>query len=1508
MSNAGTSRNSSVLDRFHPLVAAWFREEVGDPTAVQQQAWPLIGSGGHALISAPTGTGKTLAAFLTAIDERLRGGTGRVLYISPLKALNYDIQRNLNAPLAALRRRFDAAGEEFPRIRVGVRSGDTEQAERRRLISDPPEILVTTPESLNLMLSSKNGLRGLAGFSVVILDEIHAVLSSKRGVYLMSAVERLTRISGEFQRLALSATVAPLELVAEILGGFRPVGNAPSLRYEPRRIETVSVTGEKRYDLEVAYPEAVGSSTPEERPTPTDSPALTHSSTPADRDRWWEAVVAELLSRIRKNRSTLIFANSRRMVEKLARLLNDAGDEPVYAHHGSLSREVRRVVEERLKAGELRGIVATSSLELGIDIGSIDEVILVQAPFTISAAVQRIGRAGHGVGARSRGTFLPIHPRDLLESTPLIRAIREQAVEPVTPPERPLDVLAQIVVSTAITGPVYFADLLALLNAVHAYRNLRSQELELVVEMLAGKYADTRIRELNPRVSFDRASGRIEARKNAAMLLYMSGGVIPDRGYFNLKNRETNGKIGELDEEFVWERSPGDAFPFGNRAWRITGITNNDVFVVPAARPNSVVPFWRAEEQNRPYLFSSRIGEFLEEAEGKLPAAATDESPELTDYLRKEYRMAPAAAAALAAYLARQRGQTGALPHRRRLLLERCREEPGGGETTQLILHTFWGGAVNKPLALVVAALFRELYSFAPEVYANNDALLINLPTESASVEIFSLLRGKELPRLLRESIEGGGVFGAHFRENAQRALLLPRKSFKERMPLWLNRLRAQKLLQATAEREDFPITLETWRECMQTEFDLPRLQELLDKVWTGEITVAVADTANPSPFAESIIWRQTNVRMYQDDTAPSQLRTSLSDELLEEILHSPHLRPELPGELVLSFRQKLHRTAPGYPPTTVEELRFWLEERLMIPVDEWEELLTAIRREGGGDVAKMLTETDKAMLTVTRDGRLHSGETPAERLGFAADANRELLTAAFSRTAEGSGEETEAETEPPLHGFLRRWLQFYGPLPLSAISSRLPVDDHVLERGLAQLSEEGSVLIDRFTVGAAEAEVCNRENLEGLLRLRRAAARPDIEPMDTGRYQWFLARRHGIARPGNSMEDLEGRLEQLFGYPAAAELWEREILPARLDPYYPSSLDAAMAESDLLWLGVGTRRITFGFEEELDLFFDSPAPEEEPDSETSRRLASALGELRRARLFELPGEMGLKSEEVTDALWELVWKGRATNDTMEALRSGIRSGFRPEKPGGDGGTSRNRRRPAGDRRRGGYSRWRASRPSAGSWFLLTDPEPPEDPLDEAELLKERARLLIDRYGILFRELLARELPALGWGRLFRTLRSMELSGELVTGQFVTGVRGLQFAPPELLGELQKEEEESVYRLNAADPVSLCGAGLPGELPRRLPSTHLIFCGSRLVLTSRRSGRDLNFAVGPDHPRIGEYLESLAALLSRREAPWKRLRVETLNKEKPRNSSYGEALRRYGFVADGPYLTLYRRY
>ncbi|MCU0580261.1 MAG: DEAD/DEAH box helicase, partial [Desulfobacterota bacterium] len=670
------SQNNPVdpLSLFHPLIRKWFNEQVGRPTDIQCRAWPEIARGRHVLVTAPTGSGKTLTAFLWAVNQLVTGAWGpgrtRVLYVSPLKALNNDIRRNLDLPLEGLRSYFLQAGEEFPPLGLLTRSGDTPVEERRRMQRRPPEILITTPESLNLLLSSRSGRELLTGIATVILDEIHAVIGSKRGTHLITAVDRLVRLSGEFQRLALSATVKPLPVVAAFVGGSLLEGAGPDRHYEKRKVTIIESKDKKSYAIEVRFP-----------PDVREQAAAT--------SRW--PVLAEAFREvIRTHRATLLFANSRRTAEKVTRLINEGQAEDLaYAHHGSLSREIRLAVEQRLKNGELQAIVATSSLELGIDIGDLDLVVLIQTPPAISAAIQRIGRSGHRVGGLSRGLLYPTHGFDFLTAAVLARGVADQDIESVRPVENPLDVLAQVVLSLTGLETWDREELFSFIKTSYPYRHLSRRQFDLVLEMLVGLYAGTRLRELKPRLSLDGLTDSVHGREGVLRLLYLSGGTIPDRGYYNLRVEDSRAKIGELDEEFVWERSIGDTFALGAQVWRIRKVTSNDVEVLPAEVKPGVIPFWKAGDLDRDFHFSEKILLFLEQFQ------ARPEVPFWKEELRRVYFLEESAADELISFLKRQQEATRAeLPHRRHLLIEYFRDPQNTADGRQVILHTLWGGKI----------------------------------------------------------------------------------------------------------------------------------------------------------------------------------------------------------------------------------------------------------------------------------------------------------------------------------------------------------------------------------------------------------------------------------------------------------------------------------------------------------------------------------------------------------------------------------------------------------------------------------------------------------------------------------------------------------------------------------------------------------------------------------------------------------------------------------------------
>jgi ATP-dependent helicase Lhr and Lhr-like helicase len=1561
------------LALFHPLIRAWFGERLGTPTDVQRRAWPVIAAGEHALITAPTGSGKTLTAFLWALDRLLtgawEGGRVRVLYVSPLKALNADVRRNLEGPLAELAERFAAAGEPLPAVRVVTRSGDTPAEERRRMVRHPPEILITTPESLNILLTSKGGRSLLGGLATVILDEIHAVAGSKRGTHLITAVERLTLLAGEFQRVALSATVKPLERVADFVGGWEVELGEGEPRYAKRPVTVVRSAAEKRYQVRVRFPG------PAAGPSLGAFPAPAAAGSPEA--TIWDRLVPELREAIRRNRSTLVFANSRRLTERVTRLLNEGADADLaYSHHGSLSKEVRAVVEERLKRGELPAIVATSSLELGIDVGDLDEVLLVATPRSVASAVQRIGRAGHRVGEVSRGTLYPTFGRDFLDAAAVARAVGEQDIEDIEPPAAPLDVLAQVVLSMTAGEAWRLDDLYAFLRASHPYRELSRRQFDLVVEMLAGRYADARVRELRPRLSVDRLSGTVRARPGSERLLYLSGGTIPDRGYFHLRLEGTMARLGELDEEFVWERSVGDSFTLGAQAWRIRKITHNDVLVSPA-RGGAMAPFWRADAHDRGSHLSQRVADLLAVADVRL------DDPSFPLLLAEEYRMEEPAAAELIRLLREQKAATGAsLPHRRHLVIETTGEPAGEvGVRRQVILHTFWGGKVNRPLGLALAAAWERDHPAEPvDVLSDDDCVLLTLPAGADPREVLAGVDPEGVELLLRERLGGTGFFGARFRDNAARALLLPRAGFRQRTPLWLNRLRAKKLLAAVAGYGDFPLVVETWRTCLQDEFELAPLKARLRELAAGDVAVTEVTTVSPSPFASHLVWMQTNTLMYEDDTPTAARGGGLTEELLRELVHAPSLRPRVPSRLIDEFQRKVQRTWPGYAPRGAAEVVEWIKERLLLGEAEWRELLAAVERDGGeheegkgegGGIPGLLAAVAPWLVRVRLPGAEGAAVAAVEtlpRLAAALGLPRPELDlgalagedepppaatlAALDRLwgreggedreedgdeeggdereeggdREGGDEREEGGDREGAGGeaglladLLAEWARFYGPFDPALPGRLFGLPEETLGEALEALAEDQRLVVDRLRKGSEAVEACDAENLETLLRWSRAAARPTFTALPLDRLPLFLAVHQGLAAPGDGLEDLKVRLEQLLLYPAPAALWEGDLLPARLDPYYPSWLDTLMQESDLLWLGVGRERLAFAFPGDLELLAGAAAPGDGADGEAPGEVpaagpaAAALAALTAAgggprELAELARRSGLPSAELAAALWGLAWQGRVTNDAFAAVRKGILGRFQAVAAPAP-------RRPAAARtgRRRRFDRWQGSRPFAGAWSALAAAAPPADALEADELAKERARLLLDRYGVLFRELCARELPAFAWGGLFRALRLMELSGEVLAGHFFAGVPGPQFASPAAFRRLKEGlPEDALFWVSAVDPASPCGLPLEafrGRFPPRHPSTYLVFQGPRPVVVARRNGGELEVDAAPDHPRLGDYLGFLRVLLGRQFNPLKSVEVETINGEMAAASPYRNVLADlFPATRDPRALRLWRRY
>ena len=1494
---------------FHPLVADWFTRHIGQPTDIQSRAWPRIAAGEHVLAVAPTGSGKTLTAFLSALDALATGrwptGQVSVVYVSPLKALGSDVRANLLRPLAGLRQAFAAAGEPFPTLRAEIRSGDTPSQARRRMLRQPPEILITTPESLNLLLSSKGGRGLLAPVRLVILDEIHAVAGSKRGVFLLSAVERLALLAGEFQRVALSATVSPLATVAAMVGGLRPVGDAADGELTPRPVgdaadgkltphpvgdaadgeltprpvAVVVSPAEKRMDLRVEY------ASWEERETPGAS--------------FLALVAARVRQRIAANRTTLVFVNSRKLCEKLARLINAEADELLaHAHHGSLAKELRQAVEARLKAGELRAVVATNSLELGIDIGSVDEVLLIECPPTVSAAVQRIGRSGHGVGEVSRAVFLPTSEKDLLEAAVMAKAAAGRDIEPLRPVTAPLDVLAQVLV--AMLG-VETWDVDALFTAVRRawpYHELTRTAYDLTLGMLTGRYAATRLRELSPLIAIDAIDGTATARAGALLRLYASGGVIADRGYYALRRQDVGTRLGELDEVFVWEARLGQVFAFGAQNWRIERITDADVFVAPAPAGAVPAPFWLGDARSRDRHFSTRLGEFLEEADARL------NDPAFARELETDCFLDPAAAAALLGYLTRQKEATGAsLPHARHLLIEVTDTGPGGTPGNQIILHAPLGLAVTAPLALALETALETLTGHPVPVFAGNDCVAVTLPGDIDPLAVLTAVPARTVGTLLRERLEGSGAFGAAFREAAGRALLLPRDGFGKRQPLWITRLRARKLLAAVAGYGDFPIVLEAWRTCLVDLFDPAGLTAFLAEAQSGAMAVTVAKTRVQSPFAADLVWRHITEYMYLTDAGTAAGPTGARPDLVAEVARSPAC-PAVPASVVAAFEARRQRLHPGYAPGSPAEVLEYVKERICLPQTEWQAILAAVARDHGtppetietalaAKLARIAGPADRAGLVLA----LERGSAVAEAFyGDAALVRPWVATARLPRRRPGPDADREAARE----GLFAQWLSFYGPRSQESLAGLLGLSPAILQAMLEDLRAAGNVVAGELVTGQPEMRWCDAANFETLLRLARAARRPALVALPAEKLPYFLAQWQGLARPATDATGLAERLERLSCLPLPAGAWETEVLPARCQGYEPALLDAAMETAGFGWFGAGEKKVLFARPDDLDLAGFAPkSPDENlfPDMRASYDFSALL-------------EMtGLSPTALSERLWQAVWKGQAACTALAVLRRGVATDFTAEAAYGETA----RERGAGRRtfRRTAPGRYAASLPLAGVWRAVRVPPVSDDPLAVAELAMDRARLLLARYGVVCRDMLARETAALGWTGVFRALRRMELSGEVVSGEFFAGLSGPQFADARAVRLLAAGlvGQESWW-LAGRDPAALwSGAGEPGGLPwpRRAAGTWVSFLGARPVGVFEAGGGRMTLALAPDDAGLPASLAPLSHLLSRRSAPLARLAVSSINGQPAGDSPYVAVLRvLFEVVREQRGLTLYR--
>jgi len=1432
------------LDRFHPAVREWFRGCFAAPTRAQALAWPEILAGQSALLFAPTGSGKTLAAFLAAIERVMfappppRQARCRVLYVSPLKALAVDVERNLRAPLAGIAREASRRGDAVHPTTLAVRSGDTPGEERARMARTPPDILITTPESLFLILTS-NARTILASVEVVILDEIHALVGTKRGAHLALSVERVQALAGrELQRIGLSATQRPLEVVARFLGGGQP-----GRRWRPRAVSIVDAGARKAYELRVEVP-VEDMSRLVEAIEPGSGEIPEGPASQVQRRSIWPAIHPRLLELIRAHRSTILFVNSRRLAERLAAALNElAGEELVRAHHGSLAREERLLVEDALKAGRLPAIVATSTLELGIDMGAVDLVIQIETPPSVSSGIQRIGRASHQAGAVSRAVLFPKYRGDLLATATITRAIREGDVETTRMPANPLDVLAQHLVSMAVAGEGKVEELFTLVRRAAPYAELPRGLFEGVLDMLTGRYPSDQFAALRPRLTWDRLRGVVRSREGARALVVANAGTIPDRGLYGVFLADGEGppgkggrgggrRVGELDEEMVFESRVGDVFILGASSWRILEITRDRVLVAPAPGEPGRMPFWRADRPPRPVDLGRAIGrltrELLAVPEAKAVARLTN-----------EHALDEKAARNLLAYLAEQRQATGALPDDRTIVLERFRDEMGDW---RLCVLSPFGGRVHAPWTLAIEARLRRAGDPEVETLWSDDGIVLRLPDRDRPPDAPALLpEPEEIEELVIGELGGSTLFAASFREAAARALLLPRRRPGQRTPLWMQRKRASDLLGVAARYGSFPIILEAYRECLKDLFDLPALVELAGNVRRREIRLVTVDTSAPSPFAASLLFGYVGNYIYDGDAPLAERRAHalmVDQRQLRELLGEAELRELLDPAALEALELALQGLEEGRKAASADRLHDLL---LRLGDLSAPEIAARVAPRKGGDpgeapaLAAQLIEALEAeqralRIRIAGEGRLIAAEE-AGRFRDALGVQPPLgLPAAFLEMVPDALAEVAA-----------RYARTHGPFRVADLARRYALSDAAVAAALDRLAASGRVLEGEFRPGGRGREWCDAEVLAALRRRSLARFRKQVEPADPAALARLLVAWHGVAPQGaerspagpDTLVEAIGRLQ---GAEIPASILEGDVLPARLDGYRPEGLDALMTAGDVVWVGMGSLgerdgKIALYLADDLPLL--RPPPGEQRGGELHQALRRALAGQGASFFAELHAAVGGGLQRsVLDALWDLVWAGEVTNDSLAPLRALL--GQRAAERRASRFLARYR------------TRWPAPPWAAGRWSLV--PWSEQGGPTPTERLAALAEQLLARSGIVTRDGVASEGIAGGFAALYPVLAALEEQGRIRRGYFVAGLGGSQFADPGALERLRMlrdaaPELPQAVVLGAADPANPYGAVLPwpkeGARLARVAGAHVVLVDGALMVYLSREQREL---------------------------------------------------------------------
>ena len=1488
---------ADVLRVFQPAVAEWFGTSFAAPTPPQAQGWPAIARGESTLILAPTGSGKTLTAFLWCINRLMfeppppDAERCRVLYISPLKALAVDIERNLRAPLAGIAHRASARGDRHETPVVAIRTGDTPALERARFQREPADILITTPESLYLLLTS-NAREALRAVDTVIVDEIHALVPTKRGAHLALSLERLERLTGRrLQRIGLSATQRPLDEVARFLGGARPAARerlrpergaeSPSesergwgpasadesgltaaslpLQHEFgsdaaaaefRPVTIVDASARKRLELTIEVPveDMAKIGQPEEIPSGPAAQAPPRTSI-------WTAIHPRLLELVRTHQSTLIFVNSRRIAERLAAALNElAGEVLVRSHHGSLARAQRIEVEDRLKAGQIRGLVATSSLELGIDMGAIDLVVQIEAPPSVSSGIQRIGRAGHTIGAASRGIIVPKFRGDLVACAALTRAMHDARIEASRYPRNPLDVLSQHVVAMVAMDTWDLDELYATVRGAAPFADLSRSIFEGVLDMLSGRYPSDDFADLRPRLTWDRLENQLTPREGAKRVAVVNGGTIPDRGLYGvflIGERGPGARVGELDEEMVFESRVGETFLLGASSWRIEQITHDRVLVSPAPGEPGKMPFWKADTAGRPLELGQFIGEMVRTLQ-QMPGAGA------LDRLVSQHGLDRQAAENLLRYLSEQREAAGVVPDDRTILIERCRDELGDWRVCVL---TPCGGRIHAPWAMAVVERVKARTGQDVETMWTDDGFVVRFPeTEEPPDTALMIPASDEVEALVLRQLGGTALFAAKFREAAARALLLPKRRPGGRSPLWQQRKRAADLLAVASRFGSFPMLLEAYRECLRDVFDMPSLVSTLRRIETREVRTATVDSAIPSPFASALLFTYVANYLYDGDAPLAERRAqalAIDQAQLKELLGEAELRELLDADALADVEAQLQQLEDSYRARTTDGVHDLLLRLGDLTV---EEIAARSRVDAHAAGADLKRSRRAVSVPIANEPRL----IPIEYAGRYRDALGVPLPQGLP----------DSLLEPSPHAaqdLARRYARTHGPFTTAGFAARYGLGRATAELLLKELAAAGRLLEGEFRPGGTGREWCDPDVLQSIRRRSLAKLRRQVEPVEPAALGRLITSWQGVVRRRTGLDALLDAIETLQGAPLPASIFETDILAARLEAYNPADLDTLAAAGEVIWCGLeplGERdgRLAIYLTDHFPRLRRPVVPGELPPREHAilQHLAGS-GASFFAPIHDAAG--GGYPAETVDALWNLVWKGAITNDTFHALRAFTRP---PE---------RRRRRPAaaasspsvGALPRGFRSR-RAAPPSAeGRWSLVQ--QRTSATVTATEHSAALAHQLLSRYGVLTREVAGAEGIFGGFSAVYHVLKAMEDAGRVRRGYFVAGVGATQFALPaalDLLRSLKEPPEDTeVVLLAAADPANPYGTILkwPESAfgrggPTRSVGALVILVNGELGAYISRGGRQLQIYLPEDEPARSTVARALARRLA----------------------------------------------